>query len=902
MTDGPPDQAAISELATPIPQQRALPTWLWAFPILWTVLIALALGRNLSYIRESTQSLARLAARSSIQMDVLYRRWAALHGGVYVPVTDQTPPNPYLTEVEERDITTPSGRRLTLMNPAYMTRQVHELGEALYRRHAHITSLNPIRPANAPDDWERRALQAFERGESEVSAIEPINGEPHLRLMRPLRADADCLKCHASQGYRAGDIRGGISVALPMSDYSASLHPFQRAEVIGHATAWGLGLVAFAAGSRQVRRRQRERKWEAEKLRLSEEKSHLAMDAVSDGLWDWDVRAGRVYYSPAWARILGETSVQPVYESWEHRIHPEDRQRVLSSLQHHLEGKTDAWQCEHRLSVRTGEWKWVLGRGQVIVRDPEGSPLRVAGTMQDISARKRAEEALRESSRLLEESQKLALLGGYVLEISTGRWQSSAMLDEIFGITDSAYPRSVEGWLGLIHSEDRQAMETYFQHHVIEGRNVFDRQYRIVRWSDQQERWVHGHGKLVLDPAGKPVRMAGVIQDITAQRLLEEQLRQAQKMEAIGQLAGGVAHDFNNILAATMMNLALMQEKPNLDPETQETLKDLETETKRAASLTRQLLMFSRRSVLEIQVLDLNEVVANLLKMLGRLLGEHITLVFDRNHTLPPVEADAGMLGQVLMNLAVNARDAMPQGGRITLATEAVEITPERAAANADRRPGWFACLSVSDTGCGMDAATVKRVFEPFFTTKDVGKGTGLGLATVHGIVAQHQGWVEVESELGRGATFRVFLPTTAKAIAATEESGPEVAPKGQETLLVVEDEPSLRKMLVRILRTLGYHVFEASNGQEAMTCWRDHGKKIDLLITDMVMPEGMTGLELAERVRVEKPDLKIIISSGYNPDMTHQAKMGAAGIVYLPKPYQVSSLGKTVRECLDRR
>ncbi len=405
----------------------------------------------------------------------------------------------------------------------------------------------------------------------------------------------------------------------------------------------------------------------------------------------------------------------------------------------------------------------------------------------------------------------------------------------------------------------------------------------------------------VRDASGKVVNYVGVKYDVTREVQLESQLRQSQKLEAVGQLAGGVAHDINNILAAMMMNVDLLQQNEELDSDTRAGLRELETGAKRAASLTRQLLMFSRRSVMETKVLDLNEVVDNLLKMLRRLLGEQITLAFERASTLPMVEADAGMLDQMLMNLAVNARDAMPRGGRIRITTSQQELTEEQAAGLPARRPGRFVCITVADTGCGMDEGTILRIFEPFFTTKEMGKGTGLGLATVHGIVAQHKGWVEVESQVGQGSTFRVYLPAvqTVAEVAKPEEA--RVLAKGHETILLVEDDPSVRKVLSQTLRALGYGVLQASNGQEAMTLWKAHGPEIALLLTDMIMPEGMTGLELARRIQETRPGVKVIISSGYSSEITKSESITAAGFTYLSKPYQIRLLGDTIRQCLDR-
>jgi two-component system cell cycle sensor histidine kinase/response regulator CckA len=391
--------------------------------------------------------------------------------------------------------------------------------------------------------------------------------------------------------------------------------------------------------------------------------------------------------------------------------------------------------------------------------------------------------------------------------------------------------------------------------------------------------------------------------DVTDRKRLEDQLRQAQKLEAIGQLAGGVAHDFNNILAATLMKISLLSEEPSASDEIKAGLQELETEAQRAASLTRQLLMFSRRSVLKIERLDLNAILGDLLKMLRRLIGEHINLRFEAASALSAVEADAGMMEQVVMNLAVNARDAMPKGGQLAITTGSAQFDAVGLLEHPSRRPGCFVCLAVADLGCGMDERTLKRIFEPFFTTKEVGKGTGLGLATVSGIVAQHNGWVEVESEVGKGSTFRVYLPAVDKAlVAATSKAAPERPRRGHETILLAEDEPAVRQVLGQCLRALGYRVFETSNGREALAEWEKHGPEIDLLFTDMVMPEGLTGWELGEQLRESRPGLKVIITSGYSAEMTSQGMPTEAGVVYLPKPYQASVLAATVRACLDEK
>jgi len=404
----------------------------------------------------------------------------------------------------------------------------------------------------------------------------------------------------------------------------------------------------------------------------------------------------------------------------------------------------------------------------------------------------------------------------------------------------------------------------------------------------------------IIDAEGRTTHFLAVKEDITERKVLEQSFRQAQKMEAVGQLAGGVAHDYNNMLASLTLHLGLLQQREDLDQETRETLAELLIDTKRTADLTRQLLMFSRKSVMQVKSLDMNVVVANLLKMLKRLIGENITMHFEPNVTLPCVQADPGMMEQVLMNLCVNARDAMPKGGHLTIRVEAVNADEARTRSHPGAQPGPYASLSVADTGTGMDESTIAHIFEPFFTTKEAGKGTGLGLATVHGIAAQHKGWVEVESELGKGTVFRVFFPSATDVMPESKELVKMPVLRGHETILLVEDEDGLRRIVRQALQKCGYRVLEAANGHEALKMWHEYHGQIDLLFSDVMMPQGMTGHELAEKLRENRPNLRIILSSGYNPEMTKPDKPNTKDIMLLQKPYQFEVISKVVRECLD--
>jgi nitrogen-specific signal transduction histidine kinase/CheY-like chemotaxis protein len=406
----------------------------------------------------------------------------------------------------------------------------------------------------------------------------------------------------------------------------------------------------------------------------------------------------------------------------------------------------------------------------------------------------------------------------------------------------------------------------------------------------------------VFDDRGEISEVLSIGTDITERRQLEEQFRQAQKLEAIGQLASGVAHDFNNILTIIQGNAALLLDAPALTATEAELAKQIVEAAERAAGFTRQLLLFSRKQAIQPVALNLNEAVGNLTKLLQRILGEDISLHSDYAPMLPATLADLGMIEQVVLNLAVNARDAMPRGGRLHLATSIATIGGEASQVNPTVRPGEYVCLTVSDTGCGIAPEHLPRVFDPFFTTKPVGKGTGLGLATVYGIVKQHQGWVDVRSEVGRGTTFRIGLPVASGAVPEQKAAAASLAlPGGHEVILVVEDEPALRLLVSNLLQRCGYTVLLAASGVAALDVWKEHHARIQLLLTDMIMPDGMTGRELAERLKREKPELKVICTSGYSAEIVGKGHALIEGADFLQKPYSPLQLTTVVRACLDR-
>jgi nitrogen-specific signal transduction histidine kinase/ActR/RegA family two-component response regulator len=389
-------------------------------------------------------------------------------------------------------------------------------------------------------------------------------------------------------------------------------------------------------------------------------------------------------------------------------------------------------------------------------------------------------------------------------------------------------------------------------------------------------------------------------EDITEGVNMEAQLRQVQKMESVGQLAAGVAHDFNNILTIIQGHSTLLASDPALEADLAESARQISLAAERAANLTRQLLTFSRKQIMQPQLLSLNDVITNVSRMLRAMAGESVNLRRELASELPAIHADAGMLEQVLVNLAVNARDAMPKGGDLVIGTSCVHVDESYVHSHPEARTGYFVCLSMRDTGHGMDAATLARIFEPFFTTKDIGKGTGLGLATIYGIVKQHQGWVEVASQVGEGTIFKIYFPVSCKAAASARLDRPRHVPGGDETILVVEDEPALRELVQEILEKKGYRVLEASTGVQALKLWEEYKEDIDLLLTDLMMPEGVSGRDLAERVLADRSDLKVIYSSGYSLDVVNPGFSVREGLNFLQKPYDPETLAQTVRDCLN--
>lgn len=524
---------------------------------------------------------------------------------------------------------------------------------------------------------------------------------------------------------------------------------------------------------------QTDRKRAEEALRASEERFRLAMEATSDGLWDWDVSTGKVYYSPAYFKMLGyESGTLPSHlKTWLDLVHPEDRDAALNACQECIRHETPAFSVEFRMLAQDGSWRWVLGRGRAVQRDTNGRALRMVGTHMDITEQKRAREE---------------------------------------------------------------------------------------------------------------------------QEMLESQLLQAQKLESVGRLAGGVAHDFNNMLGVILGHTELAMESTDPEDARYADLVEIQKAAQRSAELTRQLLAFARRQTVSPKVLDLNEAVAGTLKMLQRIIGEDVQLTWLPAQDLWKVKMDPSQLDQILANLAVNARDAITGFGELAIETANVVLDDSHRGLMPQMVTGEFVLLSVGDTGAGMSTEILSNIFEPFFTTKEVGKGTGLGLATVYGIVRQNAGFIHVSSEPNKGTTFRIYLPRFLGEGAQHQPPASQVKPLGgRETVLIVEDEEAILNLGKAVLERLGYAVLSASSPRRAIEIAQDFDEAIHLLITDVVMPE-MDGHELANSLTRIKPGLKCLYMSGYPAEVIADHGILEEGVRFIPKPFSVKELSETVRQVLE--
>jgi len=932
--------------------------------VVWTAFIVASIIFALVQSNRAMIEVAISEAKVSCARDIMYRRWVAGHGGVYVPTTDKTPPNPYLSRSPERDITTPSGRHLTLVNPEYMTSQVYELDKEAHGVRSHITNLKPINPHNAPDPWEAGALQAFAKGTKEVHSVATLNGKPYLRFMRPLIIEKGCLKCHEIQGYREGDILGGLSVSQPIEDLVAGRNKNNLIMSLSLCLVWLVGVSGIGVAARTINKRITERKRVEERIiKLSYLKEQLIgtgrlsekLKLITDGVVK--------IFCADFARIWMTQEADQCEKGCSHASVTEgpdvcrDRTRCLhlmtsSGRYTHIDGNHRrvplgcykigrvatgedprflSHDVTHDPRVHDREWARTLGlvsfagyrltsaedkpigvlaffSKQEIRPDEEALLQDLANTTSQVIQAGRAEEAFHESEERLRTimeyandaiffvdtrgnirffNRKAAELYGYTADEVLGK-PYSTLVPKRF---QEAHCKSMEKYLSL----DESAISGK----IVEG---------MGERKDGSEFFVET-STAILEQRGERYLIA-ILRDITERKQadeekkkLETQLYQSQKMEAIGHLTGGIAHDFNNILTAIIGYASLMKMKMKEDDPLRSNIEQILSSAERAANLTQSLLTFSRRQIINPQPVKIHEIINRAEKLLIRLLGEDVEVKSMLADEDPVIIADTGQIEQILMNLATNARDAMPSGGHLIMKTELAEIDEQYIKTHGFGKIGHYVLLSVSDTGEGMDEKVQEKIFDPFFTTKEVGKGTGLGLSMVYGIVKQHDGYINCYSEPGNGTTFTIYFPLSRTESSVDLRETRAAAPAllgGTETILLAEDDADVRKLSRDILEKFGYTVIETVDGDDAIRAFRENEGKVHLLLLDVIMPKK-NGKEAHEEIKRISPDIKALFLSGYTANVLHKRGILDKGFNFIMKPVSPTELLRTVREVLNK-
>ncbi len=750
----------------------------------------------------------------------------------------------------------------------------------------------PLRPLFSESDWEKDTWIGL--GGSMVSS--DLHGEIVGTLaLRVLHGEpADQIPVQTKSPTRLAVDYGQLQrFHLPLSALPAGTQVFRRpvsfyqlyrVQILGVSLVIGLlAATVLVLVVNTLRRRRAE-----VALRQSNERFQLIARATNDAVWDWKLDTDAMWWSDSYRTMLGPPAdAAPHFAAWAADLHPEDRERVVASLRAAVAGPELTWSVEHRYRRHDGTEGVAFNRA-CFLRDAQGKALRAIGAMTDVTALKQTERNLQRLAAAVEQTTELIVvldLQGTITYVNPACTQST-------GFTPAE----------VLHQPFEFLLESHpefptFAHlrQCIQKTGAWSGQGRC-RKKDGSTLSEQLALSPLRDPSGATVSFVLVARDITRELKLEEQVRFAQKMEAVGLLAGGVAHDFNNILQIILGHTQLALEHELSPDERKEGLMRTQEAAERAVQLTRQLLVFGRKQPLLLEDLDFGQLVSDLLKMLRRLLGEHITIDFRPGHQLGNLRAHKGQLEQVVMNLCVNARDAMPQGGRLTIELENVRFNAEYCQAHPWARPGRYVHLRVADTGCGMEAATQARIFDPFFTTKPKDRGTGLGLSVVYGIIQQHEGLIHVYSEPGHGTVFHIYLPIVERRAGSVGEKPTPAPQHGTGTVLLVEDEPAVRQLAIKLLERGGYRVLTAGDGREAVDVFTRRAGEIDLLMMDAVMPH-MGGREAYERIAALRPGIPVLFCSGYSADVLQPGFALGPGMQLIQKPYSPDELLRHIHE-----
>lgn len=690
-----------------------------------------------------------------------------------------------------------------------------------------------------------------------------------------------------------GYVSGRTSAAVEL------LIEARRRERIGFATTLLLcGFLGLAVFQTSRYGRQVQRAKIAEELQRQSYSELLETQRIAGlGVWSCDLGTGTSHWSDELYRMAGldpgENGLP--YEERSKVFSPESAKKLQAAIAAAAQDGTQ-YQLELEMRRPDGSSSWVTVRGEA-VRNHDGEIVGLRGTAFDITERKRILETLAETEGRLKLVLEAAKLGTYEWNVETGDLIWSQQTERIFGVAPNTFGGTYPDFAKAVYPEDLAKLEEL----VGQARNsgcTYSQEFRIIL-PDGSQRWIFSRGAFMGPDRGESLRMYGVALDITGPKLLEQQLQQAQRMESVGRLAGGVAHDFNNMLTVILGYAEQAKNEVVVYSGLWKKLTEIEKAASRSRDITQKLLGFSRQQVIEPVPLDLNELIGDLLEPLARLIGDDIELSFEPGCGLWPVEIDPSQVNQILLNLAVNARDAMPEGGRITVKTSNISLAPGRSSIHSGLDPGEYVMFSFTDTGIGMSEETKAHIFEPFFTTKGAGQGTGLGLATVYGIVTQNKGFVDVRTKPREGSSFDIYLPRMAGDSAPCEvDREPTSDTKCEGTILVVEDNELVRDLVSSSLQQFGYRVLIAEGPEEALVLMKREGHNIDGMLSDVVMP-GMNGLELRDRVLMMNPEIRVLFMSGYASNVIPDGSYAQQGLQFIQKPFTIQELTDRMREVM---
>ena len=880
--------------------------------------------------KDTVKEVAR-EAKVYHDLNIQYRKWVARVGGVYIS-TEKVTPNPHLT-VPDRDVTTGSGKPLTLVNPAYMTRMIFDVirNESKPPIINRIVSLKPLNPLNEPNPWEIETLKLFENSAvRERGQLLTIGDEPFFQFMAAFMTDESCLKCHAHQGYKVGDIRGGMSIAIPMSGYLALEAERRDWLAGGFALLWFLGVSGITVSStrrhsqhmalrtytekleQEIEERQRvqqeleeqaimleeegtERQQAVAALEKAEQFLHTIIESEPECVKLLDPDCNLLMMNRAGLEMIGADTFEQVKG---HCVCP----LVCEPYRHSFKELTrNAFQglsgeLEFEVVGLKGRRVW-MHTVAVPFRDEQGTIVALLGITRNITALKDSAEALRASEerfRGIAES-----LADWIWEIdAAGRFTfSSESSLRLLGYA----PEEITGKTvyEFIDSQDVERVRRVLEENVADRSAIKNLEHwKITR--DGRRVCLLSNGVPIVNLQGDLVGYRGVDSDVTEQRTLERQASQQQKLESVGLLAGGIAHDFNNLLVPIFGYAEMVNKRHASDEKTVSYMNALLKAALQAKVLVSRLLSFSRKQPVKHEILDLNEVITSIMMILKRTIRENIAISLQLSFEPCRILADRTQIEQSLLNLAVNAQDAIAGTGEITIETGHLLFDREYCQRHPGIAPGRYVMIAFSDSGCGIDEAALPFIFDPFFTTKPPGRGTGLGLSSLFGVVKQHGGSVTVDSRSGVGTTFTLYLP---------EKSGEGDAPEHKPavgdlehrpgTILVVEDDPMVLAMVREILEGIGHRVLSADVPSQALDIVQSSREPIDLLVSDVIMPQ-MNGPELFQRVIELLPKLQVLFMSGYAGTITEFSGQQGEKSNFIAKPFTMEAFLRKVAEVMS--